>query len=75
MIIKIESKYINELNYVGALSDVLVKIFTIESNNGELVQAEITNVDGSELRPEYAWCVARMMEAKIQMTELVYRKP
>jgi len=73
MIIKSATVDKDAIHWVCALNDLLCNDFTIEANNGELMQFEITNLDGSELRPEYAWYIARMLQIKIQQNELLYK--
>lgn len=73
MIIKTATSDLDAIRWACALSDLLCNSFTIEINNGELVQVEITNLDGSDLRPEYAWYIARMVEIKIESTKLLYK--
>ena len=73
MIIKTATSDLNAIQWACAVSDLLCTHFTIESNNGELVQVEITNVDGSDLRPEYAWYIARMTQIKIEQQAIIYK--
>lgn len=73
MIIKTATSDLDAIRWVCALNDLLCKEFTIENNNGELIQVEILNLDGKELRPEYAWYIARMLQIKIQQNELLYK--
>ncbi len=72
MITKIAATDRDALHKVCAMSDFLCTFFTIESNE-QLLQVEITNVDGSEIRPEYAYHLGRMQEIKSEL-DSIYKK-
>lgn len=73
MIIKTATSDLDAIKWVCALNDLLCTHFTIEANNGEMIQVEILNLDSAELRPEYAWYIARMTQIKIEQQAIIYK--
>ena len=69
MILKEDKKEIDAIKEVCALMDFKCNIYTIESND-QMIQLEITSPDGSELKPEYAWRLGKMVTMKMQMKAL-----
>lgn len=73
MIIKCDKKDVDAIQWCCALNDLLCNVFTIE-NNELMVQVQIMNVDGSDLRPEYAWYVSKMAQIKIEQNFYIAKK-
>lgn len=72
MLVKINKKDLHAVEYSCALGDCLLSQFTMETNDN-MLQVEILNLDGSDLRPAHAWNLARFLEVKIQQIELSER--
>lgn len=64
MILKIQPKEVDATKRACAEADFLCTVFTIE-NNPQLVQVEITELDGRELLPNYACTLGRIIEARL----------
>lgn len=59
MILKIPKTDLDAIKYVCAESDFLITEYTIESND-QLVQVEITGLNGEEVLPQYAFRIGTM---------------
>lgn len=64
MIFKIPKCDFDAMKYACAVSDLLVTEYTCENTPG-LFQVEITELDGRELKPEYAFRVGQMFENRV----------
>lgn len=69
MITKIEPKEVDSVKRACAEAYFLCNFFTIE-NNANLVQVEITELDGKELLPQYAFTLGRILESR-RLNELI----
>jgi len=64
MILKIQPKEVDAIKRACAEADFLCTVFTIE-NNPNLLQVEITELDGKELLPNYAFTLGRILESRV----------
>lgn len=73
MIIKVDSKEREMLEYVCAVFDLKCHVYTIESNS-LLVQAEILHENGEDLDGTTAWNLCSCVRTKMHTRDVVNRK-
>lgn len=69
MLVKIETKEVEILEFTCALFDLSCKIYTIE-NNPLLVQAEVRLSDGSDLDGETGWLLHCSFLNKLERSKI-----
>jgi hypothetical protein len=69
MLVKLDRKDIDAMNFVCALSDYKMNIYTVESNPS-VVQVELVDRSGAVITPCIAFMLGRMLETRKAQLEL-----